>query len=564
MEIVCSEIGCTSSPFIKCFCSDELLFFCKTHMMDHINNVNKPHCYEKIKILSQEETKNDRIKAFKDVYNNLHSIKSKLTQKVEALYQPKINKLYGKIDSDIEEVSSILEYLETDQNQNFYENFRCTFEESLSKYQNNSKLSDNEVNFIEDFAILTKENAWRYQIGEEEKDSDYRKLISETTPFKLDELYSYAILRFLDYFEAGTLSNSFFNLTNFCDKEKILLYTVEKLTDDHKKLLYNIVLMTRWNKNLAQAGSNSMSILIKAEHRFDREDLSGICIPQANLSNGVFYKTNFSKADLSNCVLSCAQFLDVTLNRTALPKIKPNKEFPRIKVYSVAISHNGAWVAICQYDRITIYDAYTSKKQKECYEQSINDFLQVVSWSYDDRFIASCDWLGTVFIWEWDDSSEFSQLISKIMPAQGSLTKVLWAPNDYRIASCRTNGTIKIWDAFTNETIFEDQDVLITVLAWSSSGKYLAYYCANEIIRILDSETRRKDFNIKTSKLYALEWIYNEKYLYKLKKLLLISKKLLSLCQNYSASNLDLCQKIFAFKITFTRKKLSNLLCLLS
>mmetsp|Transcript_20402 Transcript_20402/g.20388 ORF Transcript_20402/g.20388 Transcript_20402/m.20388 type:complete len:88 (+) Transcript_20402:1-264(+) len=87
-----------------------------------------------------------------------------------------------------------------------------------------------------------------------------------------------------------------------------------------------------------------MSILVKAKCSFESRDFKGICIPQANLSYGIFYKTNFSDSDLSNCNLLCTQFLNVNLKGAILPNTGPiNEQVNTIdRINSAEFSHDGS------------------------------------------------------------------------------------------------------------------------------------------------------------------------------------------------------------------------------
>jgi WD40 repeat protein len=81
------------------------------------------------------------------------------------------------------------------------------------------------------------------------------------------------------------------------------------------KKLWDYILLSKTDEKAVIAATNAMSALCAVGYSFSKQDLSGINIPGANLSYGIFYETNFAAANLQG-----VNFQQAVLNGAILAK----------------------------------------------------------------------------------------------------------------------------------------------------------------------------------------------------------------------------------------------------
>jgi len=70
-----------------------------------------------------------------------------------------------------------------------------------------------------------------------------------------------------------------------------------KLEDSYNKLL-EVVYSTKKFKTIFEASSNALTLLNKIGYVFSNLNFDDVVVPQADLSNSVFYQCSFRGADL--------------------------------------------------------------------------------------------------------------------------------------------------------------------------------------------------------------------------------------------------------------------------
>lgn len=101
------------------------------------------------------------------------------------------------------------------------------------------------------------------------------------------------------------------------------------LNEDRKeniKKLFYLVQLSKNKKTFKIAAANAITILNKARANFCGKNLEKINIEGADLSHGIFYETNFSKANLSgvnfcNSYLTKAIFDGAVMQNTMFHKL---------------------------------------------------------------------------------------------------------------------------------------------------------------------------------------------------------------------------------------------------
>ena len=153
------------------------------------------------------------------------------------------------------------------------------------------------------------------------------------------------------------------------EEEELVSFIAETIKNKPEfiDLLTNSILLTRQDKNansLVRA-SNAITVLVAANVSFFARDLSGISIPSADLTDGVFSKCDFSYADLegatiNNCKLSEANFYQAKIKNLELdyhPAIPIEEKLDCFDYFEVAPCGKlllcGANATICLFDLAT-------------------------------------------------------------------------------------------------------------------------------------------------------------------------------------------------------------------
>ncbi|CAG9316492.1 unnamed protein product [Blepharisma stoltei] len=485
---ICAEPECQNPPLVCCSCNNQPFQICRDHISDHIIKYGAlTHHYESIGLQKNEAYKLQKISKDLNAYSQaIKSLKITLDQK--------FNSLKGKIDEILTRLDNAIHYIKTIKNNIDKENQNV--KKFAKKHMNliSEEIANLEadINTIEDIKISASKIP--SLLEEEEKGPE------DKTRLKIDEFSASSIFQLFDSLDENNLyelEQDNFNKINICNRDDIL-NNFETLTEKQSNLLCNIIFSTRVNKNLALAASNAMSILVKSKFSFDNKDFTNVKIPYANLSGGIFFNTDFSGSD-SSISTDC---LNVISKGTKIPNLERNG------LRNLSISHNEEYIAATHNKKIYIWDLNTKEKINEITEDSAYLIFTKVSWSYDDIYLVTGDYEGTVFIWE----SITGNLFAKIKHDKGLIPCILWTPDDdYKIALCCYQHIAVI--NLVGEIVFKQHlGCNTTIIAWSQSGTYIACYSGNNWINIWNIKDS-KEYKHKIKNIYALEWIYKDDYL---------------------------------------------------
>ncbi len=199
---------------------------------------------------------------------------------------------------------------------------------------------DSKAEFAKRRAKLTEEKKRRALLSEEDYINVMRSRLeqfSAGSPLKRRELsHEFSHKSFFEYFMAKHLvllrekeeiaeiikSLHCLNTRSLQEEPEVLSFWVEGWREAQTRVLieplFGIVESSRKDNSIAQASSNAATLLAVARVSFSGRDLSGVCIPGANLSGAVLSHTSFKGSDLrkvklKGCYLSDADFMDANM-----------------------------------------------------------------------------------------------------------------------------------------------------------------------------------------------------------------------------------------------------------
>lgn len=119
-------------------------------------------------------------------------------------------------------------------------------------------------------------------------------------------------------------------------------------------------------------------------------------------------------------------------------------------------------------------------------------FVNSVSWSLDDKFLASCGFDRTIRIWNTETKN-----IHSIKEGHSSVvSEVSWSPNTQTLVSSGRDGTVRVWNLDDEKPtrVFKDatasvEESVITSVAWASNGRFIAAGDVRKTIKIFNADT---------------------------------------------------------------------------
>ena len=117
--------------------------------------------------------------------------------------------------------------------------------------------------------------------------------------------------------------------------------------------------------HFAVAAANAITILNLTGFDFSNYNLSNICIKDANLSYGIFEKTNFANANLQRVIFTGAWLKDANLQRANLQGVDFGEDSD-LKIWDgfirgISYSRNGKYLAVDTLNQTLVYENFGSR-----------------------------------------------------------------------------------------------------------------------------------------------------------------------------------------------------------
>jgi len=172
----------------------------------------------------------------------------------------------------------------------------------------------------------------------------------------------------------------------------IIRFMADQVKSDRsfQKALFDIVLLSRAEPQVATAAANAMTILNAAGVSFSRLDLSGIRIPGAALTGAILDGTILIGADLRNVRFENAFIRKTVFSRAQMEGVKLGQRPSLVlenKGFQVALSPNGQWIAVGRKGGVDIFERAALKHIRFLHCGWKDEKEQVVNFSQDSQFL---------------------------------------------------------------------------------------------------------------------------------------------------------------------------------
>ncbi|KAK3804864.1 MAG: hypothetical protein JOS17DRAFT_825986, partial [Linnemannia elongata] len=277
---------------------------------------------------------------------------------------------------------------------------------------------------------------------------------------------------------------------NLLTEPSIIQFLCERVKEhpDFKNQLLAVIEQSKTDASAATAAANAITILVRAEIRFNSADLRGIRIPGADLSDGQFDYVQFQGADLRGVNFARSWLRQVDFSEAQMDGVR-FEELPYLKEHAavdvVAFSSDGKLFAVALRNKSVItYDTTTWTRVRQQKEQSE---VLAITFSPNNRHLAfgSRDKACRL----WDTVSGDTLLVMK--GHTGGVDSVAFSPCGKQIASASIDRTIRLWSSETGECLFVLSGHEDTVLSarYSLDGRRLVSGSNDGTIRVWDPET---------------------------------------------------------------------------
>jgi len=295
---------------------------------------------------------------------------------------------------------------------------------------------------------------------------------------------------------------------------------------EFKNQLLAYIKHSKRDKKWSTAAANAITILIRAGVRFNGNDFSGIRIPEADLSYGMFDSVQFQGADMREVNLRGAWLRQSDLSKADMTGV----QFGELPNYV-----NGSYIASCAYSPdgesfavgffsgvITVRSTKTwsTTHTQKVHGKSID---KIVFSREGGRVAFSCD--KTIWLWDLESggchtlSDHAEEVICFAYSRQGDRfassdgrTLRLWDPaiglrtlsghdtrilcvafsfKGHQIASGSEDSSVRLWNVETGECshIFMGHTQRVLDIAFSPRGDKVASSSADTTIRLWDTQT---------------------------------------------------------------------------
>ncbi|GAM52477.1 NACHT and WD40 repeat domain-containing protein [Mycoavidus cysteinexigens] len=332
---------------------------------------------------------------------------------------------------------------------------------------------------------------WRNFLG---NDDEKKRLLRFNAPLsRQEDQYRFIHKSLRDYFVARALweelaaggkieAFSRFNRLNIVNDPAILQFLAEGVRQESQleTRLLSVVEQSKGEEGaqFEKAAANALTLLVKSNVQLINKDFSGIRVPEADLSYGLFDHTQFKGADLRKVNWRGAWLRGVNLNGADLKGVelgeRPTLEMGG-KVDACCYSPDGDWFAVAGdsgviqlYETVSMQRVHTYEGHKEK--------VTSVAFSKNSHWLASGSYDSTVKLWSMNVLGS-RRLAYTYKGHEKEVASVAFSPNGDWLASGSWDRTVKLWgvlDPHGLAHIYKGHEKEVTSVAFSPDGLWIA------------------------------------------------------------------------------------------
>ncbi|UAW63517.1 pentapeptide repeat-containing protein [Mycoavidus sp. HKI] len=235
--------------------------------------------------------------------------------------------------------------------------------------------------------------------------------------------------------------------------------------------------------------ANALALLVKAGVQLNNKDFSGIRVPGADLSYGVFDHTQFQGADLRGVKFCMSWLRDANLSGAQMAGVQFGEWSyfeEESSVWSCAYSPDGKRYAVGLYNgKISVYTTLNWEKIQTLEGHTGSVFSVVYSPSGSQLASGSSD--KTIRL--WDGASGKS--VQTLEGHTAGVNSVVYSPSGTQLASGSNDKTVRLWGAAIGRSVqtLEGHTGEIYSVVYSPSGSQLASGSWDNTVRLWDVQT---------------------------------------------------------------------------
>ncbi len=276
---------------------------------------------------------------------------------------------------------------------------------------------------------------------------------------------------------------------HWCHDLGVVSLLIERVQQEpaFKEQLLAIIEQSKTDKAVRLTAANAITVLARAGVPFSGIDFTGIQIPGANLSYGIFDSVQLSGTDLRKVNLTGAWLRNADLRGAHMGGVQfgelPELQFEDV-VSACCYSPDGQLLIVAHNDIVTLHDTKTLE-EKGCLIGHKNQVSSVVM-SNDGRYVISGSIDKTVRVWDWQAPNAIPRILGG---HKSSVNSVAISANGRYVVSGSGDKTVRVWDwqkSNARPCVLRGHESSVISVAISADGRYVVSGSEDATARVWD------------------------------------------------------------------------------
>ncbi|KAF9438218.1 hypothetical protein BGZ76_009145 [Entomortierella beljakovae] len=278
---------------------------------------------------------------------------------------------------------------------------------------------------------------------------------------------------------------------NLIDEPHILQFLAERAQQQQKfkQQLHAVLQRSKLDKSIYIAAANAITVLVKAGEQFIGADLSGIKVPRADLTFGMFDSVRLVGADLRKTKLRNAWLRNADLSGALMNGVQFG-ELPFVQeedsVRFSALSPDGELYAASLFNgEISIYETSTWQKVLKL----TGHYSETKSFAFSQKCDRLISGSSDDCIRVWDLTT--GECIHIMDDHNHIVYSVAYSPNQVQFASAGHDKKIRIWDVETGSClhVLDGHSSEVMSIMYSPSGEQIVSSSRDKTARVWNVKT---------------------------------------------------------------------------